>query len=219
MFENYKFTAAERFLRYVQIDTQSDPLSKTNPSTEKQKDLSKILVEELKQIGVADAHMDEWGYVYATIPSTTEKNVPVICFCAHVDTAPDCSGKDVRPMVHNNYQGQDIVLPDDTSQVLKTADYPYLQTQFGNDIITASGKTLLGSDDKAGVAEIMDLANFLQNNKHIKHGEIKILFTPDEEVGKGVTHVDIKELGADYGYTLDGGGAGSLEDETFSADG
>jgi len=218
MFENYKFTVAERFLRYVQIDTQSDPLSKSNPSTEKQKDLSKILADELKQIGVIDAHMDEWGYVYGTIPSTTENKVPVICFCAHVDTAPDCSGTDVKPIVHKNYQGQDIVLPDDTTQVLKTSDYPYLQTQIGNDIITASGKTLLGSDDKAGVAEIMDLANFLMTNKGIKHGEIKILFTPDEEVGRGTEKVDLKKLGADFGYTLDGGNAGSLEDETFSAD-
>jgi len=219
MFENYKFTAAERFLRYVQIDTQSDPLSKTNPSTEKQKDLSKILAEELKQIGVADAHMDEWGYVYATIPSNTEKKVPVICFCAHVDTAPDCSGTGVKPIVHTNYQGQDIVLPDDTTQVLRPGDYPYLQTQIGNDIVTASGKTLLGSDDKAGVAEIMDLANFLMTNKDVKHGEIKILFTPDEEVGRGTEKVDLKKLGADFAYTLDGGNAGSLEDETFSADG
>ena len=219
MFENYKFTAAERFLRYVQIDTQSDPLSKTNPSTEKQKDLSKILAEELKQMGIPDAHMDEWGYVYATIPSTTEKKVPVICFCAHVDTAPDCSGTDVKPIVHKNYQGQDIVLPDDATQVLKTTDYPYLQTQIGNDIITASGKTLLGSDDKAGVAEIMDLANFLMKNKDVKHGEIKILFTPDEEVGRGTEKVDLKKLGADFAYTLDGGDTGSLEDETFSADG
>jgi tripeptide aminopeptidase len=219
MFENYKFTAAERFLRYVQIDTQSDPLSKTNPSTEKQKDLSKILAEELKKLGVIDAHMDEWGYVYATIPSNTEKKVPVICFCAHVDTAPDCSGTDVKPIIHSNYQGHDIVLPDDATQVLKTADYPYLQTQFGNDIITASGKTLLGSDDKAGVAEIMDLANFLMTNKDVKHGEIKILFTPDEEVGRGTEKVDLKKLGADFAYTLDGGNAGSLEDETFSADG
>ena len=218
MFENYKFTAAERFLRYVQIDTQSDPLSKTNPSTEKQKDLSKILAEELKQLGVADAHMDEWGYVYATIPSNTEKKVPVICFCAHVDTAPDCSGTGVKPIVHSNYQGHDIVLPDDTTQILKTSDYPYLQTQFGNDIITASGKTLLGSDDKAGVAEIMDLANFLMKNKDVKHGEIKILFTPDEEVGRGTEKVDLKKLGADFAYTLDGGNTGSLEDETFSAD-
>ena len=218
MLENYKFTAAERFLRYVQVDTQSDPQSKSSPSTEKQKDLGRILAEELKQIGLNDAHMDEWGYVYATIPSNTDKKVPVICFCAHVDTAPDCSGTDVKPIVHKNYQGHDIVLPDDTTQVLKTSDYPYLQTQIGNDIITASGKTLLGSDDKAGVAEIMDLANFLMTNKDVKHGEVKILFTPDEEVGRGTEKVDLKKLGADFAYTLDGGEAGSLEDETFSAD-
>ena len=218
MFENYKFTAAERFLRYVQIDTQSDPLSSTHPSTEKQKDLSRILADELKNVGLSDAQMDEWGYVYATIPSNTNKKVPVICFCAHVDTAPDCSGTDVKPIVHNNYQGQDIVLPDDITQVLKMSEYPYLKTQIGNDIITASGKTLLGSDDKAGVAEIMDLANFLMTNKEVKHGEIKILFTPDEEVGRGTDKVDLKKLGADFAYTLDGGDAGSLEDETFSAD-
>ena len=218
MFENYKFTAAERFLRYVQIDTQSDPLSKSYPSTEKQKDLSKILTEELKKIGLTDAHMDEWGYVYATIPSNSDKKVPVICFCAHVDTAPDCTGTGVKPVVHHNYQGQDIVLPDDTTQVLRIAEYPYLKTQIGNDIITASGTTLLGSDDKAGVAEIMDLANFLMTNKSVKHGEIKILFTPDEEVGRGTDKVDLKKLGADFAYTLDGGDAGSLEDETFSAD-
>jgi tripeptide aminopeptidase len=163
--------------------------------------------------------MDEWGYVYATIPATTNKKVPVICFCAHVDTAPDCSGKNVKPLVHKNYRGDDIVLPDDKTQVLRLSEYPYLQTQIGNDIITASGTTLLGSDDKAGVAEIMDLANFLLTNKEIKHGEIKILFTPDEEVGRGVAHVDMKKLGADFGYTLDGGERGSLEDETFSADG
>jgi tripeptide aminopeptidase len=218
MFENYKFTAAERFLKYVQIDTQSDPLSKSGPSTEKQKDLSKLLAEELKQIGLTDAHMDEWGYVYATIPSNTNKKVPVICFCAHVDTAPDVSGTDIKPIVHKNYQGQDIVLPDDTTQVLKMSEYPYLKTQLGNDIITASGKTLLGSDDKAGVAEIMDLANFLMTNKDVKHAEIKILFTPDEEVGRGTEKVDLKKLGANFAYTLDGGEAGSLEDETFSAD-
>ena len=219
MFENYQFTASERFLRYVQVDTQSDPQSTSSPSTEKQKNLSKILAEELKQIGIADAHMDEWGYVYGTIPSTTDKNVPVICFCAHVDTAPDCSGTNVKPLLHKNYQGQDIVLPDDKTQVLRLSEYPYLKTQMGNDIITASGNTLLGSDDKAGVAEIMDLANFLMTNKGIQHGEIKILFTPDEEVGKGTAKVDLKKLGADFGYTLDGGEVGSLEDETFSADG
>jgi tripeptide aminopeptidase len=218
MFENYKFTAAERFLRYVQIDTQSDPLSKSNPSTGKQKDLSKLLADELKQIGLTDAHMDEWGYVYATISSTTNKNVPVICFCAHVDTAPDVSGTDVKPIVHKNYQGQDIILPDDNAQVLKLSEHPYLKTQIGNDIITASGKTLLGSDDKAGVAEIMDLANYIMTNKDVKHGEIKILFTPDEEVGRGTEKVDLKKLGADFAYTLDGGEVGSLEDETFSAD-
>jgi tripeptide aminopeptidase len=219
MFENYQFTASKRFLKYVQVDTQSDPQSNSSPSTEKQKDLSKILAEELKQIGIADAHMDEWGYVYATIPATTDKKVPVICFCAHVDTAPDCSGTNVKPLVHKNYQGQDIVLPDDTTQVLRLSEYPYLKTQMGNDIITASGTTLLGSDDKAGVAEIMDMANFLMANKKAKHGVIKILFTPDEEVGKGVNHIDMKKLGADFGYTLDGGDTGSLEDETFSADG
>lgn len=219
MFENYRFTAAERFLRYVQIDTQSDPLSNTYPSTEKQKNLSTVLLEELKQIGISDAHMDEWGYVYATIPATSNKNVPVICFCAHVDTAPDCSGKDVKPIIHKNYQGQDIVLPDDPTQVLRTGEYPYLKTLVGHDIITASGTTLLGSDDKAGVAEIMDLAHFLIKNPQLKHGTIKILFTPDEEVGKGTAKVDLEKLGAQFGYTLDGGDAGSLEDETFSADG
>ena len=199
--------------------TQSDPQSLSFPSTEKQKNLSRILVEELMQMGIADAHLDEWGYVYATIPATTDKKVPVICFCAHVDTAPDCSGTHVKPLLHKNYRGEDIILPDDKTQVLRLNEYPYLQTQMGNDIITASGTTLLGSDDKAGVAEIMDLANFLISNKEIKHGEIKILFTPDEEVGRGVTHIDMKKLGAAYGYTLDGGEAGSLEDETFSADG
>jgi tripeptide aminopeptidase len=219
MFDNYSFTAAERFLRYVQIDTQSDSQSSSNPTTEKQKDLSKLLVAELKKIGIADAHMDEWGYVYATIPSTSDKKVPVICFCAHVDTAPDCSGTGVKPIVHKDYQGEDIILPDDSKQVLRMSEYPYLKTQIGNDIITASGTTLLGSDDKAGVAEIMDLANYLVTNKKIKHGTVKILFTPDEEVGKGTAKVDLKKLGADFGYTLDGGDAGSLEDETFSADG
>lgn len=219
MFDNYRFTAAERFLRYVQIDTQSDPLSSSHPTTEKQKDLSRLLAEELKQIGLADAHMDEWGYVYATIPSTTDNKVPVICFCAHVDTAPDCSGTHVKPILHKNYQGDDIVLPDDTSQVLRMSEYPYLQKLVGHDIITASGTTLLGSDDKAGVAEIMDLAHFLIQHQEIKHGEIKILFTPDEEVGQGTAKVDMQKLGADFGYTLDSGDAGALEDETFSADG
>jgi tripeptide aminopeptidase len=219
MFQNYQFTASERFMRYVQVDTQSDPLAITHPTTEKQKDLGKLLVSELKQMGVADAHIDEFGYVYATIPSNSLKKVPVICFCAHVDTAPDASGTGVKPLLHKNYQGSDIVLPDDNTQVIRKKDFPYLEKLTGHDLVTASGLTLLGSDDKAGVAEIMDAAHFFINNPDVKHGDIKILFTPDEEVGRGTDKVDLKKLGADFGYTLDGGEAGSLEDETFSADG
>lgn len=219
MFQQYSFTAAARFMRYVQVDTQSDPQSSSQPTTEKQKDLGRILAQELKEMGLEDAHMDEYGYVYATIPATTLKKVPVICFCAHVDTAPDCSGTGVKPLLHANYQGQDIVLPNDPTQVLRMSEYPYLQKLIGHDIITASGTTLLGSDDKAGVAEMMDMAAFLMQHKEIEHGAIKILFTPDEEVGKGTAKVDLSKLGADFGYTLDGGEAGSLEDETFSADG
>lgn len=219
MFENYHFTAAERFMRYVQIDTQSDPQSNTHPSTEKQKDLSQILADELRAMGLQDAHMDNWGYVYATIPSNTEKNVPVICFCSHVDTAPDASGTGVKPILHKGYTGQDIILPDDTGIVIKKEDFPYLDSLIGDDIITASGGTLLGSDDKAGVAEIMDAANFFITHPHITHGPIKIVFTPDEEVGKGTAKIDMQKLGAEFGYTLDGGERGSLEDETFSADG
>lgn len=212
-------TITSRFMRYVQIDTQSDPESETFPSTEKQKDLSALLASELRSMGLADAHMDEWGYVYATIPSNTSKKVPVICFCAHVDTAPDCSGTNVKPILHENYQGQDIILPDDPSQVISPAHHPYLRERIGDDIITASGLTLLGADDKAGVAVIMELAQRLQQNPSIPHGEVKILFTPDEEVGRGVEHVDLKKLGADVGYTLDGSERGALEFETFSADG
>lgn len=219
IFQNYNFTVAERFIRYVQIDTQSDPQSKSNPSTEKQKDLGKLLVTELKDLGVADAHLDEYGYVYATIPSNSTKAVPVICFCAHMDTAPDCSGKNVKPIIHHHYDGSDIILPDDPNQVITTKEHPYLLQKKGDDIITASGNTLLGADDKSGVAIIMDMANFLVNNPDTRHGAIKILFTPDEEIGRGVDHVDLRKLGADFGYTLDAGERGSYEDETFSADG
>ena len=219
MIGDYLFTVADRFLHYVQIDTQSDPQSATIPSTEKQKNLGRLLVEELKSVGISDAHLDEWGYVYATIPSTTNKIVPVICFCSHVDTAPDCTGTNVKPIIHKNYNGQDIVLPDDKTQVIRTTEHPYLLEKIGEDIITASGKTLLGADDKAGVAIIMDLANYLMKHRDVKHGTIKILFTPDEEIGRGVNKVDIKKLGADFGYTLDGGKRGSYTDETFSADG
>ncbi len=212
-------TVKERFLKYTKIDTQSDPQSSTVPSTGKQKNLSILLQRELIEMGIEDAELDEFGYVYATIPSNSIKKVPVICFCSHVDTSPDCSGENVKPMVHSNYQGQDLILPDDYSVVIKMNDHPDLKYQIGNDIITASGKTLLGADNKAGVAEIMDAANFLMTHPEIKHGEIKILFTPDEEIGRGVDHVDMKKLGADFGYTIDGETLGSFEDETFSADG
>ena len=209
----------QRFCNYVKIDTQSDPESTTFPSTEKQKDLSRVLVAELLEMGLTDAHLDEYGYVYATLPSNVNKKVPVICFCSHVDTSPDCTGANVKPIVHRNYQGQDIVLPDDTSQVIKPSEHPYLLERIGDDIITASGTTLLGADDKAGVAVIMDFVQKMVQNPNIPHGDIKILFTPDEEIGHGVDHVNIEKLGADYGYTLDAGERGCYEDETFSADG
>jgi tripeptide aminopeptidase len=218
MFDSYKYTCVERFLRYVQIDTQSNPQSNESPSTQKQKNLSSLLVQELTAMGIEDAALDEFGYVYATIPSNTSKQVPVVCFCSHVDTAPDCSGTNVKPIVHSNYDGKDIVLPQDKTQVLNIAEFKYLQEHIGNDVITASGDTLLGADDKAGVAEIMDMANFLMTHPEVKHGKIRILFTPDEEIGKGTARLDMQKLAADVGYTLDGGELGALEDETFSAD-
>lgn len=218
MIPGYAHTVTERFMRYVAIDTQSDPESETYPSTEKQKNLSNLLANELKAIGLHDAHADEYGYVYATIPSNSDKKIPVICFCSHVDTAPDCSGSNVKPILHTNYDGKDIVLPDDSTQVVSKKDHPYLKEHKHSDIITASGLTLLGSDDKSGIAIIMDMANYLVTHPEVKHGTIKILFTPDEEVGKGTSKLDLIKLAADYAYTLDGGEAGTLEDETFSAD-
>ncbi|WP_027575323.1 peptidase T [Bradyrhizobium sp. WSM1743] len=215
----FSHTVTERFLRYVTIDTQSDPESPRSPSTEKQKDLGRVLAAELKAMGVADAHLDDYGYVYGTIPANTDKKVPVICFCSHMDTSPDVTGKDVKPQVVKNYRGGDIVLPGDTSQVIRFAEHPALKSQIGNDIITTDGTTLLGADNKAGVAEIMDAAHFFLNNPDVKHGTIKILFTPDEEIGRGVDNVDLKKLGADFAYTMDGESAGCVEDETFSADG
>lgn len=212
-------TVLDRFLDYVKIDTQSDPESATQPSTLKQRDLSELLAKELLEIGLTDAHLDEHGYVYATLPANVPHDVPVICYCSHVDTSPDSSGKDVKPMVHTNYDGRDLVLPDDPSVVIRMAEHPDLAEQLGNDIVTASGTTLLGADNKAGVAEIMTAMAHLIANPHIPHGTIKVLFTPDEEVGRGVDKVDITKLGADYGYTVDGEKLGSLEDETFSADG
>lgn len=212
------YGTADRLMRYVQIDTQSDPNSNTSPTTEKQKDLSKILVAELFSMGISDAHVDEFGYVYGIIPSNSNKQVPVVCFCSHVDTAPDCSGSNVKPILHKNYSGADIVLPDDSTQIISTTKYAYLKQHIGKDIITASGTTLLGGDDKAGVAIIMSMTNYLLHHPEVKHGEIKLLFTPDEEVGKGTDKADLKKLGATVGYTLDGGELGTLEDETFSAD-
>jgi tripeptide aminopeptidase len=215
----FKHTVTERFLRYVGIDTQSDPTSPTCPSTEKQKNLGRLLVRELEEIGVADAHLDPHGYVYATIPANSSKQVPVICFCSHMDTSPDCSGANVRPQIVRDYRGDDIGLCGDPSQAIRVADNPALTDQIGNDIVTSDGTTLLGADNKAGVAEIMDAAQVLLANPQIKHGTIKILFTPDEEIGRGVDKVDLKKLGAEFAYTVDGETAGHIEDETFSADG
>lgn len=209
----------ERFFRYAKIDTQSDASSNSQPSTSKQLDLSRLLLDELKSLGLTDTDLDENGYVYASISSNSEKAVPVICYCAHVDTSPDCKASEVKPLLHKNYAGGDIVLPDDPEQVIRTSDHPYLLEKIGNDMITASGKTLLGADDKAGVTIIMELASYLMEHPEIKHGKIRILFTPDEEIGRGVNALDMKKLGADFGYTLDGPELGSFEEETFSADG
>ena len=227
----FTHTVTERFLRYVVIDTQSDPTSPTCPSTEKQKNLGRLLAAELQAMGITDAHLDEHGYVYATIPANTDKQVPVICFCSHMDTSPDCTGANVKPQLVKNYQGGDIMLLPDIAEiagmqggrveapVIRAADHPALADQIGHDIITTDGTTLLGADNKAGLAEIMDAAQFLIDNPRIKHGTIRILFTPDEEIGRGVDKVDLKKLGAAFAYTMDGESAGHIEDETFSADG
>ncbi|PWS32514.1 peptidase T [Pedobacter paludis] len=218
-YTNFNKSLENRFIKYAKIDTQSDPESPTCPSTLKQKNLGNELVAELLEMGINDAHMDENGYVYATIASNTDKNVPVICFCSHMDTSPDCSGENVKPIIHSNYQGEDLILPDDPSIILKMDEHKDLKHQIGNDIITASGTTLLGADNKAGVAEIMEAADFLIKNTEVKHGTVKILFTPDEEIGRGVDKANLKKLAADFGYTIDGETLGSIEDETFSADG
>jgi tripeptide aminopeptidase len=217
---NYKHTVEERFIRYAKIDTTADPTSSTFPSSDIQKDLGRLLVSELNELGAINVEMDKWGYVFGTIPSnSSKKNVPTICFCSHMDTAPDCSGTNVKPIVHRNYQGKPIVLPDDPSQIITKEKQKYLQGKIGDDIITASGETLLGADDKAGIAIIMDFVKYMIEHPELKHGDIRILFTPDEEIGKGVDHLDMEKLNADFGYTLDGGPEGSIEDESFSADG
>ncbi len=215
---NYNFTFLERFLKYVKVDTQSDEESTTFPSDPKQLDLSRILVEELKELGINNAELDEHGYVMATLPSNTEKDVTPIAFIAHVDTSPAVTGKNVNPIIHKNYQGGDIVLPNDKSKVIVYDENPELKDMIGFDIITTDGTTLLGADDKAGVAEIMDALNYFIKNPDVKHGDIKICFTPDEEVGRGTEKFDVKKLGAKYAYTIDGGTRGEIETETFSAD-
>lgn len=218
MFDNnYKFTCVERFLKYVKYDTQSDEESKSFPSTEKQKILSADLAKELKQLGLKDAHMDEWGFVMATLRSNSDKNIPPIAFIAHVDTSPSVTGKNVNPVINKNYQGGDIKLQNG-GWVIKESENPDLKKMKGFDIITTDGTTLLGADNKAGVAEIMDAINYLTTHPEIKHGDIKICFTPDEEVGRGTEKIDLKKLGAMYAYTVDGSSRGEIEFETFSAD-
>lgn len=212
-------TVLDRLLRYVVIDTQSDASSSAQPSTEKQKDLGRVLEKELQALGLTDAHLDEHGNVYATIPANVDKPVPVICFCSHMDTAPDFTGKNVRPQIVRNYQGGDIQLVGDPSRVIRVTEHPDLKDQIGHDIVTTDGTTLLGADDKAGVAEIMTAAATILADPSIKHGTIKILFTTDEEIGRGADKVDLEKLGAAFGYTMDGGRVGEIEDETFSADG
>ncbi|BCH59820.1 peptidase T [Agrobacterium vitis] len=212
-------TILDRFLRYVVIDTQSDPESTSQPSTEKQKNLGHVLVSELLAMGLSDAHLDEHGNVYATIPANVEKPVPVICFCSHMDTAPDFTGTNVKPQLLKNYQGGDIVLSGDNNQIIRVSENPQLNTQIGHDIVTTDGTTLLGADDKAGIAEIMTATQFIIDNPHIRHGAIKILFTTDEEIGRGADKVNLKKLGAAFGYTMDGSTIGEIENETFSADG
>lgn len=211
-----QYTVRDRFLRYVQVDTEADPLSATSPSSEKQKWLTEIILEELAEMGIK-AQTNESGYIYASLPSNCGPGKDKVFFCAHLDTAPDCSGKDVKPIVHSDYQGQDLVLPDDTTQVLTSTKYPALKNKIGHDLITASGLTLLGSDDKSGVAIIVDAFYQMLNNPNLPHGEVKMLLTTDEEIGRGVAHVDLDLLDADYGYTLDGGDLGSIEFENFSA--
>jgi tripeptide aminopeptidase len=217
MITKMKKTILEKFYRYISIDTQSDPTSQTFPSTKKQFDLANLLVKELKELGLEDAHVDENCYVMATLPSNTDKDIPVIGFLSHVDTAPDMSGKDIKPQIVENYDGEDILLNKEKDMYLRVKDFPELKKYVGQTIITTDGTTLLGADDKAGIAEIMTAIEYLVNNPDIKHGTIKIGFTPDEEIGKGVDHFNVKKFGAQYAYTLDGGEVGELEFENFNA--
>jgi len=212
------YTVVERFLRYVKYDTQSSEDSTTFPSTEKQKILGQVLADELKEIGMQNVELDEFGYVYAELPSNTDKNVPPIGFLAHMDTSPEVSGANVNPIIHKNYDGGKIVLPADPTQVIDPEEHPDLKEQIGNDIITADGTTLLGADNKAGLAEIVDAMRYLIQHPEIKHGPIKVCFTPDEEVGRGTEKIRLDRFGAKYAYTVDGESLGEIENETFCAD-
>ena len=208
----------DKFLRYVAVDTMSDPESETQPSSAKQFDLLRMLRDELEAMGIK-AELDEFGYVMATIPSNIDKEVPAIGFIAHVDTSPDASGKDVKPQIIENYQGGDVMLNAEKDIVLKVSDFPEMQNYIGKTLITTDGTTLLGADDKGGVAAIMYAAQYLMEHPEVKHGDIKIGFTPDEEVGRGVVKFDVKKFGAKYAYTIDGGEIGELEYENFNAAG
>ncbi len=212
------YTVLERFLRYVKYDTQSSEESQTFPSTEKQKILGQVLADELKEIGMQNVELDEFGYVYAELPPNTAKDVPPIGFLAHMDTSPEVSGANVNPVIHKNYDGGKIVLPADPTQVLDPEEHPDLKEQISNDIITADGTTLLGADNKAGLAEIVDAMRYLIQHPEIKHGPIKVCFTPDEEVGRGTEKIRLDRFGAKYAYTVDGESLGEIENETFCAD-
>lgn len=212
------YTVVERFLRYVKYDTQSSEESSTFPSTEKQKILGQVLADELREIGMQNVELDEFGYVYAELPANTDKDVPPIGFLAHMDTSPEVSGANVNPIIHKNYDGGKIVLPADPTQVIDPEEHPDLKEQIGNDIITADGTTLLGADNKAGLAEIVDAMRYLIQHPEIKHGPIKVCFTPDEEVGRGTEKIRLDRFGAKYAYTVDGESLGEIENETFCAD-
>jgi len=216
--KGYSCSCVDRFLQYVKFDTQSSEESSSFPSTEKQKELGRYLVKELQELGMQESVMDEWGYVTAVLPGNTEHAVPVIGLIAHMDTSPDVSGKGVNAMIHRNYAGGDLVLSTESGVVIKADENPLLGSQIGNDIITSDGTTLLGADNKAGIAEIMDALAYLVSHPEIEHGTIKVAITPDEEVGRGTEHFDVEKFGADYAYTIDGETAGEIEDETFCAD-
>jgi tripeptide aminopeptidase len=212
-------TVLDRFIRYVKYDTQSDERSTTTPSTPGQRLFQRDLVAELRGIGLSDASLDDHGYVTATVPATTRKvSVPAVGFIAHIDTSPEMSGAHVKPIVHERYDGRDVVLPDDPTAILRLNDTPALAAQIGHDIVTASGTTLLGADDKAGVAEIVTAAEYLLAHPELAHGTIRLAFTPDEEIGRGANHFDVNRFGCRCAYTLDGGSRGEVESESFSAD-